>query len=207
MREEVIKNIVFDIGNVMVKWQPTEVVRQIFPDQNAVQLTQLLFKSSYWLDLNLGKITEAELINIYHASMGIETQKLQKLMRSIKESMLPIDHSFELLSHLHQLRYSLYALTDNVHEIMSYLKLKYNFWNLFKGVVCSAEVGFLKPMPEIYKKLLDTYSLNPTETVFIDDHPPNVEGAKIAGMFAIQFSNVAQCIPELNKVLDCEINI
>lgn len=201
-----IKNIVFDIGNVIVKWQPNVVVSNFFPQADADQLTKLLFKSQDWLDLNLGKITEAELIQLHHRKLGIEVKKLQQLMQSIKESMLPVDQSFELLQYLSQSNYPLYALTDNVREIMVYLKSKYNFWDLFRGVICSAEVGYLKPMPEIYHALLNTYALLPQETVFIDDHLPNVEGAKTVKMVSFQFINVKQCVSELNHLLHSRID-
>ncbi len=201
-----IKNIVFDIGNVLVRWQPTTVVESFFPQADAEQLTRLLFKSPDWLDLNRGKMTEAELIARQHKKLDIEVIKLQQLMQAIKESMLPIDQSFELLQHLSQLKYPLYALTDNVREIVNYLRKRYHFWDLFQGVVCSAEVGYLKPMPEIYQVLLSTYSLLPQETLFIDDHLPNVEGAKAVDMASFQFFNVQQCVTELNKLLYCPID-
>ena len=197
-----ITNIIFDIGNVLIKWQPAEVVKVVFPDEDAVKLTQLIFKSPSWFDLNMGKMTEKEIIQIYHQTLGIDIAKLNKLMQMIKESMLPMDGSFDLLLNLSQSQYSLYALTDSVHEIMAYLKLKYDFWNLFKGVICSADVGYLKPMPEIYMKLIQDYAINPAESVFIDDHPPNVEGARSIGMHSIQFISAKQCLDELNKIFN-----
>ncbi len=197
-----IKNIIFDIGNVLIKWQPAEVVKDVFPDEDAVILTQLIFKSPLWLDLNRGKMTEKEIIQIYHQTLGIDIAKLNKLMQMIKESMLPVDGSFDLLLNLSQSHYSLYALTDSVHEIMAYLKSKYDFWNLFKGIVCSADVGYLKPMPEIYMKLIQEYAINPAESVFIDDHPPNVEGARSIGMNSIQFFSARQCVNELNTIFN-----
>lgn len=195
-----IKNIVFDIGNVLIKWQPGEVVRKFFPNEDVEQLTRLMFKSPAWCDLNLGKMTESELIQLYHQTLGIEIAKLNELMQKIKESMLPVDHSFDLLNNLYQARYSLYALTDNVREIVSHLRAKYDFWKLFKGVICSAEVGYLKPSPEIYKKLITEYGIDPSESVFIDDLNSNVEGAKSIGMFGVHFLNVDQCVEELAKI-------
>lgn len=64
----------------------------------------------------------------------------------------------------------------------------------------SAEVALLKPQPEIYQALLSRYDLNPSETVFLDDMPYNVEGAKQVGMAAIQFENASQCESELKEM-------
>lgn len=193
-----IKNIIFDIGNVIVKWQPAEVVAKLFPNENAAELTQAIFKSQIWYDLNLGKFSELEAINKLHLSLNIDIQQLNHLMYEIKESLLPVDDSFDLLTNLTQ-TYSLYALTDNVHEIVSYLKNKYEFWNVFKGIVVSAEVGFLKPMQEIYSHLIELYQLNPAESIFIDDLLDNVNGAKSVGMHGIQFLDTAQCIRDLKS--------
>jgi putative hydrolase of the HAD superfamily len=198
----VIKNIIFDIGNVLLQWQPEGVVARFFPEQQTQALTQALFRSQHWRNLNLGKLTETELIHLYHRELGIDIDLLCQLMQEIKESLLPVGHSLELLKNLYEAGYSLFSLTDNVHEIMAYLKLKYNFWSLFKGVVVSAEVGYLKPMKEIYQKLIDLYDIDPQESVFIDDVRANVEGAKSVGLHGIQFFSTEQCALELNKIFN-----
>lgn len=195
-----IKNIVFDIGNVLLTWNPGSVVSKIFSEHpNSTLLTQQLFKSEHWLELNRGKLTEVELIDLYHQLYQLDPKKLVILMEEVKKSLLPIENSFDLLTKL-QTNYSLYALTDNVREIMIFLRKQYNFWDQFKGVVVSAEVGFLKPTPEIYRYLLEKFCLNANETLFIDDHLPNVEGARSAGLHSIQFIDVKQCLHEMKKL-------
>ncbi len=94
----------------------------------------------------------------------------------------------------------MYALTDNVAEIVEYLKATYKFWPLFDGAVVSAELGVLKPQPEIYQALLSNNGLEASETVFIDDVPYNVEGAKTVGMAGIQFIDLVQCENELRAL-------
>ncbi len=189
-----IKNIVFDIGNVLLRWDPLSVVENMFPaEHDPILLTQQLFKSDWWLAINRGEITEKELIQKYHELYDIDLPQLNNLMCAIRESLLPIRGSFDLLEKLYQSNYPLYALTDNTHEIMAYLKQKYDFWQKFKGVVVSAEIGYLKPSPLIYQNLLETYHLFPEETLFMDDILANVEGAKSVNMQALQFIDVEQC--------------
>ena len=120
-------------------------------------------------------------------------------MAVIRDSLSPVDDSFDLLDKLY-LHYPLYALTDNVKELVHYLKSKYQFWSKFSGAIVSAEVGYLKPSPEIYQCLISEYYLVPAETLFIDDHMPNVEGARLTGMHAIQFKNAKQCSEELKQL-------
>ncbi len=196
-----IKNIVFDVGNVLVRWDPLSITHHVFgQNESALQLMQAIFKSQTWLDLNLGIINESEAIERYQQALNIEVARLEYLLQVVKESLSPISDSVALLERLHHKQFELYALTDNTHAIMAYLKKRYHYWPLFKGIVVSAEVGHLKPSPQIYHYLLDNYQLKASETVFIDDVKQNVEGAKAVGIQAIQFTNTEQCILDLKDL-------
>lgn len=196
----VFKNIVFDVGNVLVRWDPPGIIHHVFPEHdNPHQLMLNIFKHQTWYDLNLGKITEKEAIHCYHHQLGIDMPRLEYLLQAVKESLTPISGSIELLQRLDNKQFHLYALTDNTIEIMAYLKSKYGFWRHFKGIVVSAEIGHLKPSQEIYHYLLEGHQLKAHETLFIDDVSANVEGAKAMGIEAIQFTHVADCIEALRK--------
>lgn len=201
------KNIIFDVGNVLLRWDPHFVVTQSFTHApNPAQLVQDIFKHQTWLDLNLGFISEEEAIKQFHQRLGIELDHLQKMMTIVKESLLPLPGSLELLQALHQANFQLFALTDNTKGIMAFLTQKYDFWPLFQGIVVSANVGYLKPSKEIYQHLLSNYQLKNNETIFIDDHLPNVLGAKAVGIEAILFENAKQCSNDLTK-LQCRFKI
>jgi putative hydrolase of the HAD superfamily len=196
-----IKNIVFDVGNVLVHYDPAAIIKQCFPEENEQKqalLVQSIFKQQTWYDLNLGLITEAQAIQRYHNELGIEIAQLRHLVETVKVSLTPLD-GINLLQTLHSNDYPLYALTDNTLEIMAYLKKRYDFWPLLQGVVVSADIGYLKPAKEIYQQLLTEYDLVPAQTLFIDDMPKNVEGAIACGLQAIQYLNVDQCIAELRS--------
>lgn len=196
-----IKNIVFDVGNVLVRWEPQVIISRVFPNHVDPQhLLQSIFRHQTWYDLNLGSINEAQAIDRYHQQLGIEHVQLQMLLQVVKESLLPVPGSIELLERLSTKPFHLYALTDNTIEIMAYLKNKYTFWPLFKGIVVSAEIGHLKPSREIYHYLLNHHRIKAQETIFIDDHAPNIEGAKAVGITAIQFLNTEQCIEALRDL-------
>jgi putative hydrolase of the HAD superfamily len=196
-----IKNVVFDIGNVMVVYNTHQVVERLFPyHPDAQLLTQQIFKSQIWLDLNLGKLTEKEANIQYNKLLGIEIAQFELVMQEIKESQALVAGSLELLVKLHQANVKLYSLTDNIREIMVYLRNRYTFWDYFSGVVVSAEVNFLKPATEIYLHLLNSYNLQPQETVFIDDLPRNIDGAKVVGMYGIVFKDALSCELELKSL-------
>jgi putative hydrolase of the HAD superfamily len=196
-----IKNIVFDVGNVLVRWDPVWIIENAFASyENKEKRLQQIFNSGIWADLNLGKFSEAEAINIYQQKFGIEQTKLQRLMQTVKHSLTPLPGSFELFDDLHRAGYQLYLLTDNVHEIVAHLKQTYHFWDKVVGAVVSAEIGHLKPSAEIYHYLLNTHDLTPHETVFLDDLQKNIEGAQKHGIHGIQFKHGAQAMEALREI-------
>lgn len=196
-----IKNIVFDVGNVLVRWDPHTIINESFPNHASPQsLMEAIFKHQTWYDLNLGLITEAQAITHYHERLNIDKDSLELLIQIAKASLLPIQESILLLERLSQMEFKLYALTDNTKEIMHYLKAKYQFWQYFHGVVVSAEIGYLKPAQEIYQHLLATYQLDPKETVFIDDLERNIEGAQKCGIKGVVFKDTSQCIESLKAL-------
>lgn len=201
----VIKNVVFDVGNVLLWWKPQRVVEEVFPQEDVNLLTLQMFKCDAWKDLNRGLLTLKELIDLYHRTLGIEKSKLELLMERIKESLTPIPGSLEFLKELADRGIPLYCITDNVHEIMDHLREEYDFWKYFQGVVVSADVGVLKPASEIYQHLLKTYHLKAEECLFIDDYNINVEGAKNMGMQSIIFTDAESCKAYALKALGLEV--
>ncbi|SHE61825.1 HAD family phosphatase [Vibrio gazogenes] len=189
-----IKNVVFDIGNVVVRWDPLAIIRLTFDDSDAAEeQAKSIFQSETWLSLNKGLITENEAKAQYKETLGLTALECERLFYYVKQTQILIYGSVDLIKRCKSAGYHVLALTDNVHEIISYLKATYTFWDLFDGATVSAEVGLLKPQPEIYRSLLSQYGLKASETVFIDDMPYNVKGAESVGMTAIQFKNAAQC--------------
>lgn len=196
-----VKNIVFDVGNVLVQWNPIPVVQKVFPElNNHDQLIKELMKSEVWIDLNKGKISEKEAIIRYHQSLSLNLNQLEILMYEVKESLLPIEGSFALVEKLSKANYPLYIITDNTLDIEAYLRNKYDFWKHFQGVVNSARLGVLKPSPLIYQHLLDSYGLDPKECVFFDDLQANVDGAMAVNMHARVFTDVETCISDLQAL-------
>jgi putative hydrolase of the HAD superfamily len=187
-------NVVFDVGNVLVRWSPREIMRRALVDQPDTDLwAERFFGHELWRQLNRGHFTEAEAKRRYLSTLPLTAAQIDAVFHHVKDSQEAVPGSHELLRRLHAADYPLFALTDNVHEIVAYLRTRYDFWSCLRGAVVSAEVGCLKPEPEIFHALLDTHALDAHATVFIDDVPRNVEGARTLGMHAIQFHDAGQC--------------
>jgi putative hydrolase of the HAD superfamily len=196
-----IRNVIFDIGGVFVRWSPSEVIRRCFdlpPDsEENRRRTDILFRSPIWTALNLGELTQTEAELAYQAQLGLTEQETSALFFHVMDHQVLIEGTADIARRLRQAGYRVFAVTDNVREIMAHLKTRYIFWDLFHGTVVSAEVGMRKPQQAIFHYTLTTYGLAPSETVFFDDHRPNVEGARSIGMEAFLFTTPSQCEHDL----------
>jgi len=112
----------------------------------------------------------------------------------------PIEGTEALAGRLRAAGYRLFALTDNVREIVAHLKTRFQFWELFDGAVVSAEIGMLKPHEGIFRHLVETFGLEPLETVFLDDVQANVDGARRVGLNARLFTTAEQCERDLRAM-------
>ncbi len=196
-----IKNVVFDVGGVLVRWEPQKVIANVFPESLFSEaLTRKFFQSKTTYNLNLGKLTEQEAIPLYRDELKVDEERLIYLIQALKESLLPVEGSFSLLEQLHQAGIPLYCITDNVKEIVTYLHQQYDFLTKFKHVVVSADIGIMKPDKGIYEHLLAENRLIAEECVFIDDVLVNVEGARRVGMQGFQFTDVERCMKKLKAL-------
>ena len=196
-----IRNIVFDIGNVVVRWDPILIIERTFERSDQTELLRdAIFGHPLWLSLNRGEVTEAEAKRVYARELGLPDDVLEKLFFHIKDSQSLREDTIELMAKLQAQNYRLFALTDNVHEIVRYLKEAYSFWKMFENATVSAEVGALKPSAEIFHHLLSTNGLAAEQTLFFDDVPKNVAGAKQIGMQAFVFDNAASAITDLRSL-------
>ena len=184
----ILRNVIFDVGNVLVRWSPAEIIHLTFthPFQTNVWI-QKIFKHETWQLLNLGLVTEAEAQTRYQTLYGLTPSQTARLFYYIKATQIPIYQSQDLLEHAQQAGLRVFGLTDNIKEIVAHLRQQYDFWQWFEAVVVSAEVGMMKPHPEIFQYLLQHHQLHADETVFIDDHLPNIAAASSLGMHTIHF--------------------
>lgn len=199
-----IKNIIFDLGNVLLDFEPEEYVKSKIEKGKVDEIYKSIFKSDEWLMLDRGIISEAcaaqNIIN-----RNIENKQLVDLVfENWYDILTPIESSVEILKKLKERGYKVFYLSNFHLAAFKIVTEKYEFFKWFEGGVVSYEEKLLKPEKEIYEKIIKRYNLNPEETLFIDDSKANTNAAMEHGLSVITLHNPIDLKEELQEL---KINI
>lgn len=197
-----IRNIVFDMGQVLIYFRPDIFVERLgVPQEDRPLLLREVFNSVEWIQLDHGTATEEE------AAAAICRRLPQRLHGYARElvfswwqrPLLPVEGMEELIRELKGLGYGIYLLSNasgRLHQYFSRIPAS----QYFDGMIVSADWKLLKPQHEIYKTLFREYRLKPEECFFVDDLSLNVEGARSVGMAGTIFhGDVSRLRRELNE--------
>ena len=183
-----IRNIVFDMGNVMIYFN-----KNLFLDRAGVTgedrrlLERIVFDSLEWARLDRGSLLEPEAERLMCSRLP---ERLHGYVREFvydwDKPLYPVRGMAPLVRELKEKGYGIYLLSNAASR-------QHDYWpqipgsECFDGTLISADVKLVKPQPEIYRLLCETFSLIPDECVFIDDAINNAEGAFLCGMHPIVF--------------------
>lgn len=184
-----MKNIIFDMGNVLLDFDPGAAVRRLPVEPEEQQfIKELLFASPEWVAFDRGDLTEETVFQQLSARAPAELRgALRELLHNWHETMVPLPGAKELLQELKARGFRLFVLSNASKQFWLYFPREIDV-TLFDGVVVSCDVHLLKPDVRIYRHLLDTYSLDAQDCLFVDDRADNLQGAKEAGIDGLQFT-------------------
>lgn len=200
-----IRNVIFDFGGVLVRWRPEEIIRNFYSDEvlrDAVK--SAVFQHRDWIEMDRGTLSEADASERFAVRMGRPRDEMHELLEHVRNSLIPIEESFAIVNVLARRGVPMYALSNMPASTYAHLRTRYDCFDVFQGFVISGEIGMIKPEPLIFEYTSRRYGLVPAETVFIDDHLPNIESGAKAGFRTIHFSNPQQCAAELESLLGAE---
>ena len=200
-----IKNIIFDLGNVIVQNPNLDTVKEFFiEEKDAINFSEYIFKSELWKMMDLGEITNLEIADI------IKSQKLVDVKNydEIKDFMLNWftkcnvnENTMQLGIKLKEKGYNIYILSNMAKSTFEYFSSKYKFFEVVDGAVVSGYENVKKPDRKIFDKLLEKYKLNPKESLLIDDDDTNrtIEVANSLGIKARRVN--ANDVNDVKKIL------
>lgn len=187
-----IKNIVFDMGNVLLSYTPEEYMKTITRDETiAAAVLKELFYSNEWIELDGGTILEEDAVKQVINRIPKYSDFVQKAMDNWHSDLTPIQGMPEIVKKLKQKNYKIYLLSNTSLRFYKY-KDKVDMFHYFDGFVISAKERLLKPDIAIYNCLCSRYRLINEECLFIDDSQENIDGAKRAGFHGHLFQGAQE---------------
>jgi len=193
--------IIFDLGGVLIDWNPKYLYRKIFKTEEEVDWFLCNICTSEWNDQQDGGRSFEEATRQLISQHPDWADPINAWYARWQETISgPIPETVELLRLVKDSgRFRLFALTNWSAETFPWAYENFLFLQWFDGIVVSGIENTRKPFPEFYHILFNRFNVDPREAIFIDDNIKNVNGAKAVGLDAIHFQSPSQLREEFGK--------
>lgn len=200
-----IKNIIFDIGNVLLEFEWRDYLRSLFDEETAEKVGYAVFLSGHWKELDRAVLSEEEIVGLFCKEGPDVQDEIREAFDRIGECVQRCDWPVPLVDSLKERGYNVYFLSNMSEHVMGSNPAAFDFVSHMDGGIFSCHVHLIKPDPAIYEKLLEKYDLTPEECIFIDDHAENTAEARKLGLKAITFESREQLEKDLGQALTKDI--
>jgi 2-haloacid dehalogenase len=189
-----IDTIIFDLGGVLIDWNPMYVYRDYFDSEEKRNYFFEHICTPDWNEEQDAGRSIVEATQLLVEQFPDWEQPIRDYYGRWTEMLNgPIHDTVAILKSLKESgRYKLYALTNWQADLFNIALVRYNFLHWFDGRVVSGEEKMRKPFPEFYQLLLTRYEVNPEQAVFIDDNLRNVQAAEKEGLIPVHFQSSEQ---------------
>jgi len=189
-----IKNIIFDVGNVLVEWDPERVFKDFgLNDEQLKLIDERIFDSGVWDKNDEGKMSFSELIELFREK-AIDPEladAIEYFYRNVDKAIEKFDYADSFITELKNNGYNIYVLSNyGEYTYQRTLETGLSFLPLVDRAFFSYEYKMLKPNDEIYQKMLSEFALNGSECIFLDDRQVNIDGAERNGIHGILFTGL-----------------
>jgi 2-haloacid dehalogenase len=192
--------VVFDLGGVLIDWNPRYLYRKLFDDEAAMEAFLADVVSPEWNGQQDSGRTWAEAVEVLSREHPEQRDLIAAYWHRWQETLGDaIAPSVAILEELRDAGIRLYALSNWSAETFPVARPRYPFLDWFDGIVISGEEKVAKPDAEIFRHLLDRYGLDPATTVFIDDSEANVRAAAAQGIVSLRFVDAATLRSDLRR--------
>lgn len=198
-----IKNIIFDIGDVLMRFTWNDYVTELFKGDitRINSVNEAINKTGLWIELDKNIMTEKETIARMLAYDPASSAYVKLALDNARLCFNRLEYSVPWVKELKAKGYNVYFLSNYSKFNIKAAPEVLDFIQYMDGGVFSCDVQLIKPDPAIYKSLWNKYNLTPAECVFIDDRIENVEAAISLGMRAIHFTDYPKTKKALDKLL------
>ena len=200
---DILKNLVFDMGNVLIEWNSEKILEAITEDIHLQDLLRKeVFETGLWVETDEGVKTREEVIEIVTGKLGEDYRnEITQLLRYWYKYVDVFTKVQDRIIELSKSGYSIYILSNTACTFYDLVKEGYlPVTSIAKGIVLSCEERVLKPNEKIYNILLERYNLDPHDTMFFDDLPENIWGAARCGINGFVVENESELLTYLDKL-------
>lgn len=204
-----IKNVVLDIGNVLVSFYPDIYISQFITKKGEIDYyNHICFKSAEWKCGDLGTKTRGEIIDAICEKYPEDAENVRMIMKDCDDMLRVSKKNTEVVKHLKAAGIGVYFLSNTNDHAFEFMTSTYEVFSYMDGGIASYRDGVIKPSADIFELFLSRYGKNADECVFVDDIPSNVDGARSAGLNGIVLKNIEDLedelcrYPELAEVLN-----
>jgi 2-haloacid dehalogenase len=192
--------VVFDVGNVLLRWDPRNLYRKIFAEEAEMERFLATICTQDWnVEQDRGRDWD-EAVSLLVARHPEHESPIRAFHERWHETVAGmIEENVVVLQSLQAAGVPTYCITNFSGTKFKEAKKRFPFLDSFKGVIVSGDERLLKPEPAIYERLLDRYGIAAEDCVFIDDSPANVAGARAVGMHAIHYREPLDLAAELRR--------
>lgn len=199
-RKKPVKNIVFDLGRVLLSWNPREIAEDYTDDPELREkLLKGMFHHKDWTSVDHGLLSEEKAVSRFSKRTGLSEENICELLEKARRTLTVKTKTLTELKRLKN-KYSVFCLSNMSVETWNWVKENHDFPELFEDVVISAEVGMIKPQSSIYREMISRFDIDPVETIFIDDMEENILAAEKLGIRGIQFSDTESCFKSIRAL-------
>ena len=198
-----MKNLVFDMGNVLIEWNSEKILQAITDDRKLHNLLRKeVFETGLWVQTDEGVKTREEMIEIVTAKIGEEYRnEITQLSRYWYKYVDVYTKVQDRIIELSKNGYNIYILSNTAYTFYDLVKEGYlPAASIAKGIVLSCEEKVLKPNEKIYNILLERYNLDPHDTMFFDDLSEKIWGAACCGINGFVVENERELLTYLDKL-------
>ena len=181
-------SVVFDVGNVLIRWDPVLLYRDLIPDDEKRHWFMHNVCTAAWnIEQDRGRSWEEAVAILVrdHPEWEREVRAYDERWHETVPGV--IEDSVAVLAELKARGDKVYAITNFSREKWAECLIRFPFLGSFDGAVVSAHEGLIKPDPAIFETLLSRYGLQAQDCIFIDDSAKNIQGAGQVGMQTIHF--------------------
>lgn len=199
-----IKNIVFDVGMVLVDFRWRQVMEDVGCTPDEVEtIAAVMVNSPFWNELDRGVMDEEDVIVQMIAKLPGLEDKARAFWENIHLTIEAFPYAKDWVKGLKEAGYHTYLLTNYPRSLYKNTAEQcFTFLPYIDDVLVSSHEKMTKPDREIYVRLLEKFDLKAEETVFIDDRLANVEGAESVGIMGIHFTNFNEVSKKLKELLE-----